>query len=322
MITATRKHKQRIGIGIGMAALAIAVALFLWNQSYKGDKARKASTVKVVRGNMDIKLVVNGTVTSHSCVAIRPPIPGRIESILVAEGDHVLRGRVVGTISSAERVTLLDAAATRGQAELRKWKDMIKPAPLVAPVSGVVISRNADPGSTVSAETELLTISDRLIVRVQLHEDDIAKIYTGQRVQVTVDAMPDMLVKGTVERIAYNAKLINNVHTYETDLAVPDLPANVRSGMGVNITFTLAHRTNVLLLPSSAIRESNGVSTVKLADDDTVTHLTIKTGLRDGQMVEIVSGLTEAQAVIDESGNGSHTDSKNKSPIMNSYNKN
>ncbi len=320
MITAIRKHKQRIGIG--MAVLAIAGALFLWNQSYKGDKARKTSTVKVLRGNMDIKLVVNGTVTPHSCVAIRPSIPGRIESILVAEGAHVLRGRVVGTISSAERVTLLDAAATRGQEELRKWEDMIKPAPLVAPVSGIVISRNAEPGNTVSAETELLTISDRLIVRAQLHEDDIAKIYTGQRVQVMVDAMPDLLIKGTVERIAYNAKLVNNVHTYETDMAVPDLPANVRSGMGVNITFTLAHRTNVLLLPSSAIRESNGVSTVQLADDDTVTRLAIKTGLRDGQMVEIVSGLTEAQAVVDESVNGSHTDSKTKSPIMNSYNKN
>lgn len=306
-----------------MAVLAITVLLFVWNQSQKGDATRKTSTVKVERGNMDIKLVVNGTVTSHSCVALRSPMPGRIESILVVEGAHVLRGRVVGTISSAERVTLLDAAAAHGQGELRKWDNMIKPTPLVAPVSGTVISRNAEPGRTVSAETELLTISDRLIVRAQLHEDDIAKISTGQRVQVTVDAIPGLLVTGTVERIASDAKLVNNIHTYETDLAVTNLPTNVRSGMGASITFTLAHRTNVLLLPSSAIREPNGVATVQLADNkDVGTRLTIKTGLRDGQMVEIVSGLTEGQVVVDDSGNGGQTDSKAKSPIMNSYNKN
>ena len=321
MITTTRKSK--LWIWVCMAVIVIAVALFMWNQRHMGDVTRKTSTVKVGRGNMDIQLVVNGTVTPHSRVAIRPPMPGRIESILIAEGARVLRGSVVGTISSAERVTLLDAAAARGQEELRKWDDMIKPAPLVAPVSGIVINRNAEPGRTVSAETELLTISDRLIVRAQLHEDDIAKISTGQRVQVTVDAMPDMLVTGTVERIACDARLANNVHTYEADLAVPNLPANVRSGMGANITFTLAHRTNVLLLPSSAIRESDGVATVQLADHNNAgTRLTIKTGLHDGQMVEIVSGLSEGQAVVDDSGNASHTDSKAKSPILNSYNKN
>jgi macrolide-specific efflux system membrane fusion protein len=248
-------------------------------------------------------------------------MPGRIESILVAEGDSVLRGGVIGTISSAERVTLLDAAAARGPEELRKWDDMIKPAPLVAPVSGTVISRNAEPGRTVSAETELLAISDRLIVRAQIHEDDIAKISTGQCVEVSVDAIPGLLVTGTVERIASDARLANNVHTYETDLAVSDLPAKVRSGMGVNITFTLAHRTNVLLLPSSAIREGNGIATVRLAGDkDTDARHTVKTGLYDGQMVEIVSGLTEGQSVVDDSGDGSRADKLARNPIMDAYN--
>lgn len=321
MITATRKNMRWVWIVV--AVLAITVLLFVWNQSQKGDATRKVPTVKVRRGNMDIKLVVSGTVTPHSRVAIRPPMPGRIESILVAEGAHVLRGAVVGTISSAERVTMLDSAAARGHEELRKWEDMIKPAPLITPVSGTVISRNAEPGRTVSADTELLIISDRLIVRAQLHEDDIAKISKGQYVQVEVDAIPGLVVKGTVERIASDAKLVNNVHTYETDLTVPALPANVRSGMGANVTFILAHRTNVFLLPASAIRESNGVETVQLAGDKVAgTRLTIKTGLRDGKMVEIISGLTEEQVVVDESSNGSHTDSKAKSPIMNPYNKN
>jgi macrolide-specific efflux system membrane fusion protein len=321
MKTAARKYKRRIAFGI--VIFAIAGALFLWNQSHKGDATSKTAIVKVVRGNFDIKLVVNGTVTPHSRVVIRPPMPGRLESILVAEGAHVQRGSVLGTLSSAERVILLDTAAARGPEERRKWEDVIKTAPIVAPVSGTVLSRNAEPGSTVSEETDLLTISDRLIVRAQLHEDDIAKIYTGQSVQITVDALPGLQVKGKVERIARDAKLAYNVHTYETDLAVPNMPANVRSGMGANITFTLAHRTNVLLLPSSAIREANGVATVQLVGgNDAITRRIIKTGLRDGQRIEIVSGLIEGQAVADDSGDGNPTDSEAKTPIMNSYRNN
>lgn len=320
MTTEAGKHKRRISVII--AALAMAGAFFLWHRSHTGDTTRAASIVKVGRGNMDIKLMATGTVTPHSKVAIRPPVPGRIESILVAEGDPVLRGGVVGTLSSAERVTLLDAAGARGPEELRKWDDMIKPAPLVAPVSGTVIGRNAEPGRTVSAETELLTISDRLIVRAQLHEDDIAKISTGQCAEVAVDAIPGLVVTGTVERIAGDARLANNVHTYETDLAVPELPAKVRSGMGVNITFTLAHRTNALLLPASALRESNGTATVQLAgENDTDARHTVTIGLRDGQMVEIISGLTEGQTVVDDSGDGIRLDSNARNPIMNAYNR-
>jgi membrane fusion protein, macrolide-specific efflux system len=317
MMTEAQKRSQRIVI----AVLVIAAAFFLWHRHHTGNTTRTASTVTVGRGDMDIKLMVTGTITPHSRVAIRPPMPGRIESILVAEGDSVLRGAVIGTISSAERVTLLDAAAARGPEELRKWEDMIKPAPLVAPVSGTVISRNAEPGRTVPVEAELLTISDRLIVRAQIHEDDIAKISTGQCAEVSVDAIPGLLVTGTVERIASDARLANNVHTYETDLTVPDLPAKVRSGMGVNITFTLAHRTNVLLLPSSAIREANGIATVRLAGGkDTDASCTVKIGLRDGQMVEIVSGLSEGQVVLDDSSDGIHADNLARNPIMDAYN--
>ena len=315
-----RKHKQLVRLVI--AAFAIATAFFLWQRSHAGSGTPTVSTVKVSRGDIDIKLVATGTVTPHSKVAIRPSVPGRIESILVAEGDPVLRGGVVGTINSAERVTLLDAAVAHRPEELRKWDDMIKPAPIVAPISGTVISRNAEPGRTVSAETELLTISDRLIVRAQLHEDNIAKISTGQCAEISVDAIPGLLVTGRVERIACDARLANNVHTYETDLSVPELPAKVRSGMGVNITFTLACRTNVLLLPSSATRESNGIATVQLASDNNpdASH-NIKTGLCDGQMVEILSGLTEGQTVLDDSSDGNHADCKAKNPIMNAYNK-
>jgi multidrug efflux pump subunit AcrA (membrane-fusion protein) len=167
-----------------------------------------------------------------------------------------------------------------------------------------------------------LAISDRLIVRAQLHEDDVAKISTGQSAEVSVDAIAGLLVTGTVERIACDAKLANNVHTYETDLSVPKLPANVRSGMGVNITFTLAHRTNALHLPSSAIRESNGIATVRLAGDkDADADHTVVLGLCDGQMVEIVSGLTEGQAVQDENADAIHADNLAKNPIMDAYNK-
>lgn len=316
------KNKKWIGIGIGLAGIALIGALFVWNQTQKSEMIRNASIVKVKRGNIDVKLVINGTVTPRSCVSVYPPMAGRIESMGVAEGDYVLRGRPVGVVSSAERAALLDAAATRGKEERKKWEDVIKPALIIVPVSGKVIRRNGEPGQTVTPETELLTICDRLIVRARLTEDDIAKIQMGQSAEVTVDAIAGMRIKAKVEKLAFHSKLVNNIHTYEIDLAVPDLPANVLSGMGVSITFTLAKRTNVLLLPLSAVRETTGIATVQLADDEEGTRRVVETGLQDGQMVEIVSGLSEAQAVIDDSKTGGIGENKAKNPIMNSYKKN
>jgi macrolide-specific efflux system membrane fusion protein len=319
----TGRRKFRLWLGVGIIVLAMAMVFFPWNRSQTEKALRTAPIVRVERGDIDIKLMATGTVTPHTRVVIRPPMPGRVESILVAEGDSILRGNVVGTFSSAERVLLLDAAAARGPEELRKWDDIIKPIRLVAPASGTVIIRNAEPGRTVTVETDLLTISDRLIVRAQLHEDDVAKIAPGQRAEVTVDAIPGLVVIGAVEKIASDARLASNIHTYETDLTVPKLPAKVRSGMGVNITFTLAQRSNILLLPLSAIHEADGMATVQLVDDNGAAGArhTVELGLRDGQRVEIVSGLDEGQAVVDSSVDGAPAERKVKSPLLNPYNK-
>ena len=66
---------------------------------------------------------------------IKPPIAGRIEKLLVDEGDDVTSGQILGWMSSTDRAAILDAARAQGPEESKRWEDAYKPTPIVAPLS-------------------------------------------------------------------------------------------------------------------------------------------------------------------------------------------
>jgi macrolide-specific efflux system membrane fusion protein len=304
-----------------VVGILITLAGVLYVRPGVARGTRTVATVPVIRGTIRLTLTATGTVTPHSRVAMRPPFPGRIESMTVNEGDTVAQGQIVGTMSSVERVALLDAAALRGIEERLKSEDLIRPAPLVAPISGTVLTLHTAPGRTVSMETELLTVSDRLIIQATLLEEDVVKVTNGQCAEIAFDSLPGLLSTGRVERIASDARVAVNIRSYETDLHVDALPAAARSGMGASIVFTVASRENVLMLPASAIQEDDSGATVRLADSPgTAPRRTVRTGINDGQMVEILDGLAEGQVVNREYDEGIRMENKGKSPLLSPYN--
>jgi len=80
----------------------------------------------------------------------------------------------------------------------------------------------------------------------------------GQPVSIQLDAYPDQTIKGKVERIAYESRVINNVTIYEVDLLPDSVPDFFRSGMSATINFIREEKNNVLLLPLKAIKKVIG----------------------------------------------------------------
>ncbi len=261
-------------------------------------KEKKFETAKVVRGDLAANIPSTGTVTPRNRLEIKAPFSGRIEQILVHEGDRVRKGEVLAWISSSDRAALLDAARSKGAEEVKYWEDVYKPAPVIAPIDGFIILSNFEPGQSFASTDPILVMADKLIVKAQVDETDIGKISVGQKAAIVLDAYPDQTTDAAVESIEYESQVINNVTIYQVYVVPVSVPGYFRSGMSATVNFAQESEHNVLLLPLKAVRKQNGQSYVFVKDKDgNLQPQQVVTGLDNNVQVQIVSGLSEGDEV-------------------------
>jgi multidrug efflux pump subunit AcrA (membrane-fusion protein) len=195
-----------------------------------------------------------------------------------------------------------------------------------APVSGVVTALPFDTGGTVSAASAggasgaqssgvaglstgstgsgaggQLVISDNAIVkaRVQVNENDLAKVKIGQDAVVTVDAAPGLTLTGKVSWISPNGVSTSGVVTYDVDIELVDQSARVHPDMTATAEITAAVLEDALVVPSSAIRVDGTRKYVDVvAADGTTTRSYIVTGSTDASSTQVTGGVTSGQRVV------------------------
>jgi membrane fusion protein, macrolide-specific efflux system len=277
-----------------------------WKFKTKQSSADKQSTGIITPTYGDIQTLVSatGTVLPDNRLELKPPIGGRVETILVAEGDHVKKGQTLAWLSSTERAALLDAARAQGDAAVKYWQEVYKPTPLISPIDGEVIVKSVNPGQTVTANDAVLVLSDRLLVKAQYDETDISKVKLGSGAIITLDAYPDIKVKAKVTHISYESTVVNNVTTYEVDVLPDKVPSVFRSGMSANVDVLNGSKENVLMIPVGAVKQDKDGSYVLLSQPDKKAqpvqrHIT--TGISNDTNIEITSGLDTADQVVIQS---------------------
>lgn len=285
--------KRHIIIGaVALFVVIVIVAVIVKRSSETRDGFKK---VAVELGDLDVTILSTGIVQPENRLEIKPPISGRIEEVLVEEGQYVKKGHTLVLMSSIERAALIDAARGRGADELKKWQTFYRPAPILAPIDGTVILRSVEPGQSFTTADAVLVMSDRLTVKAQVDETDIAEVKVAQNADVILDAYPDDNIPAHVDKIAYDATTINNVTTYIVDVLPEETPDFMRSGMTANVRFAIASKKGVLLLPVNAVKTSEGRQFVVLP---TLKEKEVATGLSNGKNVEIVSGLQKGDVVL------------------------
>jgi macrolide-specific efflux system membrane fusion protein len=288
-------------LSVSLIIIVTGAGAWFWTTK-KANGRQKAQSVRIItveRGNLEDTVEATGDVTPMNRVEIKPPISGRIEELLVDEGDAVKRGQIIAWMSSSDRAAILDAARAKGPDELKKWEDTYKPTPIVAPLSGVLILKNVVVGQMVDAGTVLFAMSDRLIVLANVDEADIGRVKNGASARIVLDAYPDQAITGKVIQILHEGKNISNVITYGVKIIPDSTPAFFRSQMTANVTLILNHKDNVLLLPSDALSQgSDGSYVLVPGPDKKPITKQIKTGLQSGNRVEIIEGLVEGDSVV------------------------
>lgn len=288
------KNKYIILAGIA----AVIIAGYFITKEVSGSKIDYKKAV-IAKGQIDVRILATGTVQPQNRLEIKSPIAGRIEEILVDIGDMVKKGQILGWISSTERAALLDGARSKGPAEVKRWQGLYKPTPIIAPIDGQIILRNVEDGQTFTTTDAVLVMSNRLTVKAQVDETDLAQIKLKQNVEVRLDAYPDQMIPAHVEQIAYEAKTASNVTTYVITVLPKETPDFMRSGMTANVTFSVDSKKDILLVPTEFIKYENGKAIVTVENGkDKPIDKELKLGVSDGKHSEVISGLEENNTIL------------------------
>jgi len=291
--------KLKLNWVIGLISIIIGLTFIIWKwKSRSVDVFEKKAIIE--KGEVAVKILSTGTIQPQNRLEIKPPVAGRIERIFVVEGQKVQKGKTLAIMSSTERAALIDEARAHGTEELSKWENLYKPTPILAPISGSIILRNVEPGQTFTINDAVLVMSDRLTVKAQVDETDLAQIHLKQEAEVFLDAYPDQKISAKVEQIAYEAKTVNNVTTYLIDILPESIPEFMRSGMTANVVFHGPTKKNILIIPNEFIKYDNGkpFALLQTSEGGKSERRDVKLGLSDGKISEVISGLNEGETVL------------------------
>jgi HlyD family secretion protein len=166
----------------------------------------------------------------------------------------------VNVKSANAQIRSSEASLGQAQAQLNNQRVNLTYTTIMAPIDGIIISRNVDQGQTVASSMNapvLYSIAadlTKMQVLANIDEADVGRMRPGQAVNFTVDAYPGEQFVGTVQQVRLQPAVVQNVVTYSTVIAVPNPQLKLKPGMTANVTIEIARRANVLRIPNAALR--------------------------------------------------------------------
>lgn len=214
------------------------------------------------------------------------------------------------------------ASYDKSKASMVKVKRNLEYADITSPIDGVIINRAVEEGQTVAAGLQtptLFTIAEDLKsmqVIADVDEADIGQVKEGQRVEFYVDAYPDDIFRGTVKQVRLEAVVESNVTTYEVVIDAPNPDLKLKPGLTANITVYTVERENALTVPFEALKfmpdpvmaekmgyslegmREEGSAFLWVLKDSVLRRRAVKTGIMDGDRIEILSGITADDVIV------------------------
>lgn len=209
---------------------------------------------------------------------LRAPIGGTVASINGAVGEFVGNGSGVtplapGSGAAIPGVTAQGAGDQAGGAQL-----------VSAPGAG-----------------NFITIGDinSFQVVVPFEESDAARVQAGQRVEVTFDAIPDLVRNGTVLAVAPSGTAISGVTNYYVTVVLTETDPRLRDRQTAEANVLTESRDNALSVPNAAVVRQGSQTFVNVpGPDGNPLQVPFEAGLQGDDRTEVLSGLNEGQEVL------------------------
>jgi HlyD family secretion protein len=185
---------------------------------------------------------------------------------------------------------------------------------VLAPFDCTVLTRPVSIGQAVSGSggfnsgTEVMTIANLtdLIIMAHVNQADVTRLKVGMEVNVKIEAISDLKVRGVVERISPQATIVNNIKGFSTRIRLSAPDQRVQPGMTANITIPVASADNVVAVPLAAVFTELNVELqqnerfVYLVIGDHFEKRKVSIGVADYFYAEVESGVQPGDIVAIE----------------------
>ncbi|MCA8961717.1 MAG: efflux RND transporter periplasmic adaptor subunit, partial [Planctomycetes bacterium] len=176
--------------------------------------------------------------------------------------------------------------------------------PVRAPIAGRVVEKHVTVGELVTPSESLFTIADlgHVWIWIDVYERDLAKVHEGDDVEVRVDAFPDRVFAGEITYLS--SEVAPETRTVRARIDVGNSERQLRPGMFAKVRLTDPHASGgveSLVVPTSAVVRSGERELVFLPEGEARFRAQpIDAGRREGEWVEVVSGLDPGAEVVTE----------------------
>jgi len=214
-------------------------------------------------------------------------------------------------VSTAAKLKQAQAQVSQAKAQLEEKEEEYRNSTIVAPLDGMVLSRDVEVGDAVSSilvmgssATLVMTLGDihEVYVKGKVDETDIGKVFIGQPARIKVESYKDRTFSGKVTKISPMGVEKDNVTTFEVRVSIDNSKGELKSQMTANAEIILEEHKNVLMVPEgSLIYDKDRKASVEVPDPsgkDGKKKVAVVVGISNGSKTELVSGLKEGQQVI------------------------
>lgn len=198
-------------------------------------------------------------------------------------------------------VALAEQKIVAGKVRLTTAEEELNAAIITAPITGYVAEVSVETGDAVEARAAIMELVDPTIVEIDgiVDEIDVLLVEVGTSAEVSLDALPGVMLNGVVTEIADEAENQQGVITFPIRIRM-EVPEGIRprGGLSAVANIVLQEERNVLLLPQQALYGSFGQPLVRILTDGGVSEIPVELGSSDDFWVSVKAGLSEGDQII------------------------
>ena len=301
-------------------------------QPGKQKQPPQVRVIPATKSSISKTLELPGSVEPYRVALLASPAEGPVVDVRVREADRVSKGESLLSIGRKKGVDALivslreelkkeednlsrtrqlvesqalpgeqldqaRAAYEKVRALLIKAEETALDYTIKAPWAGVVSQVKVKEGEFVAPRAVLLEMYDpaSLVIRASIPERHAATVPAGMRVDVRLDAYPDHVIPGRIERVY--PYLDSRLRTRTVEIGL-DKSVNLLPGMFARLTLSLERAEGVVVVPLEALVSKSKGHVVFVFEEGKATARMVKTGIEADNRIEIISGIQSGDKVI------------------------
>lgn len=205
-------------------------------------------------------------------------------------------------LAPADNADIASAKASllSAQASLQLASNNYNSNNLKAPFDGIVAALNNKKGDQITSSAVVTTIiTKQQLASVSLNEVDAAKVKVGLKATLTFDAIEDLSLTGKVVEVGSLGTVTQGVVSYAVKIGFDAQDERVKPSMSIAADIIIDVKTDVLAVPSSAVKTSGNMKYVQILDSNRQPqNVPVEVGISNDTMTEITSGLSPDQQIV------------------------